>query len=325
MSKQDSLMGLATFKGNVLEGKACIKKTLEWTTDVHFGLNGHKYDSKLAKEYRRLRGLGARAYDISKRGGRTAEELWRYGGNDIPVFCKECGTRLGNLTAQEWKTYTSMYKAKPGATVVKDGRTYFQLTFSNEQCPKCKKTVEGEVYNLYDKTAKPLYEARSLMAMKRELYGGGRIEGISAFDPSYRHASMYDNGKFKNVKGKSRSHLGVSFSKAALLRAALTAKKDAKKALKDAAEDRHIIHFHLDGLGDIYEILSKGSDYSHNVTGRELRYVWRNWPKIFNDDCVTFYNGFWGNNGEGDAVIVKCPWKEALYSGTAGYKKKIKK
>jgi hypothetical protein len=37
-----------------------------------------------------------------------------------------------------------------------------------------------------------------------------------------------------------------------------------------------MIHFHLDGLGNINDILDKTGDYSHNVTARVLRFVYRN-------------------------------------------------
>lgn len=63
------------------------------------------------------------------------------------------------------------------------------------------------------------------------------------------------------------------------------------------------IHFHLDGLGDISDIIGKAGDFSYNVTARELRYIYRNWIRF--QRGVIFYNGY---TGDGKAVIVEPPW-----------------
>jgi hypothetical protein len=79
----------------------------------------------------------------------------------------------------------------------------------------------------------------------------------------------------------------------------------SKTALEHAASHGggKRIHFHLDGMGDISGIAGKSGDFAFNVTGRELRYVWRNWNRF--QWKVIFYNGY---TGFGHAVIVEPPW-----------------
>jgi hypothetical protein len=49
--------------------------------------------------------------------------------------------------------------------------------------------------------------------------------------------------------------------------------------------------------------VNKTGDYSHNVTSRELRYVYRNWDRF--QDSVLFYNGY---NIDKKVVMVVPPW-----------------
>ena len=62
------------------------------------------------------------------------------------------------------------------------------------------------------------------------------------------------------------------------------------------------IHFHLDGMGNIDDIINKRGPFSHNVTSRELRYIYRNWAQF--DGHVKFYNGYDGMF----VVEVTRPW-----------------
>lgn len=77
----------------------------------------------------------------------------------------------------------------------------------------------------------------------------------------------------------------------------------SKVALETTRIAGGVIHFHLDGMGEIDDIISKQGDYSQNVTSRELRYLYRNWSRFKN--CCLFYNGFDVNSR---AVYVRCPW-----------------
>lgn len=78
----------------------------------------------------------------------------------------------------------------------------------------------------------------------------------------------------------------------------------SKTALEFALSSGHgKIHFHLDGMGDIHQIVSKDGNYTHNVTSRELRYVFRNWNRF--KDKVHFYNGYDAANR---VVRVQAPW-----------------
>ena len=71
-----------------------------------------------------------------------------------------------------------------------------------------------------------------------------------------------------------------------------------------AATPQGHIHFHLDGMGNINDLIVKHSQYSHNVTSRELRYVHRNWPSF--QHKVIFYNGYTASPYR--AVMVEAPW-----------------
>jgi hypothetical protein len=65
-------------------------------------------------------------------------------------------------------------------------------------------------------------------------------------------------------------------------------------------------------MGDISQITGKTGDYAYNVTGRELRYVWRNWNRF--QSKVIFYNGY---TGSGHAVIVEPPWLAEWQTGNS--------
>lgn len=85
----------------------------------------------------------------------------------------------------------------------------------------------------------------------------------------------------------------------------------SKTALEWARQHGHI-HFHLDGMGDIQQITLKQGHASHNITSRELRYVFRNWNRADKPFCnsVSFYNGY-VDNAFSAVQPVKCPWNQA--------------
>jgi hypothetical protein len=87
--------------------------------------------------------------------------------------------------------------------------------------------------------------------------------------------------------------LGTRWSKVAL-----------EKALRTGQ-----IHFHLDGLGDVNDIITKQGTRAYNVTIRELRYVWRHWNRATDPfkGHVTFYNGFDATDHE-TPMVIPCPW-----------------
>lgn len=79
----------------------------------------------------------------------------------------------------------------------------------------------------------------------------------------------------------------------------------SKTALEHAASTpQGNIHFHLDGMGNINDLIVKDSNFSHNVTNRELRFVHRNWPRF--EHKVIFYNGY--TAAPHKAVKVEPPW-----------------
>jgi hypothetical protein len=65
-----------------------------------------------------------------------------------------------------------------------------------------------------------------------------------------------------------------------------------------------VIHFHLDGMFEIYDVIMKLGEYGFNVTSRELRFVFRYWQEFRGH--VRFYNGYDRNF---NVVEVQCPWQ----------------
>jgi hypothetical protein len=74
-----------------------------------------------------------------------------------------------------------------------------------------------------------------------------------------------------------------------------------------------MIHFHLDGMLDIYNVVTKMGNYGFNVTSRELRFVFRYWREF--QGHVRFYNGYDRNF---NVVEVQCPW---LHDGSHAFTK----
>ncbi len=102
----------------------------------------------------------------------------------------------------------------------------------------------------------------------------------------------------------------------------------SKSALEYALKHGHTIHFHLDGLGDLKNLLQKkflksdltsskiseeGYNYNYNVTGLEFRYLFRHWVRF--KGHVKFYNGYSGTYKSATsnsyrsvrAMEVRCP------------------
>ncbi|WP_424811414.1 hypothetical protein [Roseococcus sp. YIM B11640] len=82
----------------------------------------------------------------------------------------------------------------------------------------------------------------------------------------------------------------------------------SKVAIEQTVRNKGTVHFHLDGMGEIADIVGGHGDFSHNVTSRELRYVYRNRGRKELMGSVIFYNGFQKTGLGYQAVIVDCPW-----------------
>jgi len=105
-------------------------------------------------------------------------------------------------------------------------------------------------------------------------YGGAETKGdVSHDNPTVAHAQMFT--------------------------------RSSKAALECALAGGHV-HFHLEGMGALSQLINKAGNYSHNITSRELRYVMRNWDRF--KGHVTFYNGY---TASGVAVMVEPPWLPA--------------
>ena len=122
---------------------------------------------------------------------------------------------------------------------------------------------------------------------------GGILQNVGGLSKGYQAVgtvkSDLDTLSTGVMTVAAREQYGVRWSKAAL-----------ELALSHAGKR---IHFHLDGMGNISEIVDRTGDYAYNVTARELRYVYRNWQRF--QSHVVFYNGY---TASGQAVIVEPPW-----------------
>jgi hypothetical protein len=117
---------------------------------------------------------------------------------------------------------------------------------------------------------------------------GAQLSGVDVGgQPKYKADAVNKGQKDKYENGMQH---GVRWSKTALEHA--------------VSSPRGNIHFHLDGMGNINDLIGKDSVFSHNVTSRELRYVYRNWPRF--EQKVIFYNGYTGPPHA--AVKVEPPW-----------------
>lgn len=84
----------------------------------------------------------------------------------------------------------------------------------------------------------------------------------------------------------------------------------SKVALEKTLHDGGTVHFHLDGMGNVSDIILGKGDASHNVTSRELRYVYRNWTRGTKPFLgkTFFYNGYIGSRKSYQAMQVYPPW-----------------
>lgn len=129
---------------------------------------------------------------------------------------------------------------------------------------------------------------RKQKVKKQSFPAGAKISGTDVGGTAKYAADAVNKGQQdKYVDGMQ---FGTRWSKTALEHAASTPQGN--------------IHFHLDGMGDINDLIVKDSNFSHNVTSRELRYVYRNWPRF--EQKVIFYNGYTTHPYK--AVKVEPPW-----------------
>lgn len=124
------------------------------------------------------------------------------------------------------------------------------------------------------------------------MISGTDVSGQEKYKPLMTHKTM--------TSITEEDELGSEFQKGA---------RWSKVAIENTIRNNGIIHFHLDGMGNVHEIINSQGDFSHNVTSRELRYIYRNRgrPNLMNS--VVFYNGYrTSGSGAHEAVTVHCPW-----------------
>jgi hypothetical protein len=246
--------------------------------DVHFGYNGAEFNGKVANVH--LWGLGPRILDISKRGGRTAEDTWRWAGKKaVNVRCTNCNWidpynyQLSDLQG-DWQDDTD------GSKVIAANKL---------KCKQCKIKSKWVVVGL-----DPARKATVGFEGYFTTFNQQKQVTKTAF-PTGAHK---DN---KLVEGQDKGFTGPTKDKCS---GTLYGVRWSKTALEHVAEQKTgKVHFHLDGMGDISKVLDKSGGYAYNVTGSELRYVYRNWTRF--SQYTVFYNGY---TAADEAVIVEKPW-----------------
>ena len=276
---------------------------LDNTYDVHFGLNTPKNSQQCSARITNphLRALGPRALDIQRRGGRTAEDTWRYEGfGSIYLLCDTCAKNaVSSYAPKEYRTeldkrplLEQLFKRDKKVSITRD---FVQLY---RKCDGCKNTGWLELIGL-DPQRLP---RRGFKAHFDEFHNEKEINRKKSKHLFPEDAKRSNLNVSKEPKGYKQDAIhksdviqgseqhGLRWSKAAL-----------EWVLKSPGKGK--IHFHLDGLGDISKILDKKGDYAYNVTARELRYIKRNWDRF--RFCVVFYNGY---TTGGYVVEVDKPW-----------------
>lgn len=127
--------------------------------------------------------------------------------------------------------------------------------------------------------------------VRNDLYPDGALQSGKRVAGKRRYARSGVN-KLQGLNFRGR-HRGLQYGT-----------RWSKTALEHARQHNGHIHFHLDGMGDLSLVLTKRGNFSHNVTSRELRYVFRNWQEFHR--CTTFYNGYDRTNNR--AIAVEPPW-----------------
>lgn len=124
------------------------------------------------------------------------------------------------------------------------------------------------------------------------MISGTNVSGQEKYMPGATHKDMYSITDL-DVPG-SEFQLGARWSKV---------------AIENTIRNKGTVHFHLDGMGNVHDIINRQGNFSHNVTSRELRYIYRNRGRPELMSSVVFYNGYRkSSGGTYKAVIVKCPW-----------------
>jgi hypothetical protein len=249
-------VALASYKGHDIPELGVAQDALDNENDVHFGVNLPVEDKggiglkKLDDRFLYLdftaNCYGPRMFDVAKRGGTVAEDLW----------------------------------SRSVSKSFNDQLTGF-LSFFDEfaqQKPINKVAFRSDAKRVFPKTL----GSTDLIAE----------EGLGERQ-KYQPLSTH---KTRNACVE-KDQLGTRWSKTAL--EMVIQGKFGKGTGK--------IHFHLDGMGDIYQLVeTRDAKTDENVTSRELRYLKRNWSRKEVPDRVVFYNGY---TAKYEAVIVKCPWQ----------------
>lgn len=286
-------IAIASYDGQPISEQGEAAGILSNSYDVHFGLNNEAFNAKVNK---RFRGLGPRTLDMTKRGGRTAENTWRWlNHGKIPMYCENSGCRrfvnsLPGALISGMKTDGKFYLVVVGGQF---STTKNSTNATRINCPGCYQSVLVAGYRDMDRQATAGFEVHfaELNAKKPPshiAYQAGAKISSEDVSGQQKYATIAVN-KSQTEGPQGGLQTGVRWSKAAL--------DHVRK------EGQGKIHFHLDGMGDIKQLFDKTGPYSHNVTSRELRYVYRNWNEF--GAHVIFYNGYTASDV---AVVVTTPW-----------------
>jgi hypothetical protein len=244
-----------------------------------------------------------REYALATCGGKPLVELgWasgRLGANDCH-FGRNGEVRLGFL---ETKLGPRMLDVKLRGGIVAE-TLWFEWQKAPASSPHSSALAKflitfdevgrNEVHDTPGDLSSPFHQVRLQTAPKSTHFAAQAKAG----DDDLSGGRKYTNGAADKMMGS------VPWKNGQVATGLQLGTRWSKVALEVTLVNSGCVHFHLDGMGDVEELLNKQGRYNFGVTARELRYVRRNWDRFKNH--TIFYNGY--KSGAGSPMMVAKPW-----------------
>lgn len=178
------------------------------------------------------------------------------------------------------------WNEKPNEQTYSNALKQFLITFDE--------VGRNKVHEIPGNTNSPSYTVRDATAPKNELFPNNAFAGkYSEVSNDRRYKSGAQDKTMNSIHYDlySQDQRGARWSKV---------------ALEATLVNKGLVHFHLDGMGDIEQLLNKQGHFNFGCTTRELRYVKRNWNRF--KDHTIFYNGFVLEDNSHYPMQVEKPW-----------------
>lgn len=251
--------------------RALGEKVLLSSDDVHFGINGDVSE-----------------YISGRRKDSYGRQINIYGPRALDI-----AVRGGKVAETLWAEFKDKEAEELSDEALKESGEFLESFDEIGEEKKLEGKRKGWKYKtkkmqmVYPKGAKLTRRSKITGRLATESIAGHEKYAKGAKDKTYDHVS------------KRRDQIGAVFQMGA---------RWSKVAIESTIKKGGTVHFHLDGLESISDILSKKGKYNYNTTARELRYVFRNWHRENFRKSVIFYNGYYKMSDEYRPVIVDPPW-----------------